>query len=86
MKAVDHIDGNPRNNDLSNLKLVSGWRTAVAVKTDKQKLRLALRALKIADGVMSYCQGDAWERECTEKDRAKFNALYEQLIGKPGEA
>lgn len=46
----------------------------------KQQLRLAKQALKLADSIMEYCAGDAWERECTEKDRAKFNALYERLF------
>ena len=55
-------------------------------KTDKQKLRLALRALKLADGVMSYCGGDRWERECTQKDRDKFNEIYGELAGTGGTA
>ncbi len=50
--------------------------------TDKQKLRLALRALKLADGVMEYCAGDAWERECTAADRKKFEEIYDQLVGR----
>ncbi len=54
--------------------------------TDKQKLRLALRAIRLADGVMEYCGGDAWERECTQPDRDKFNELYKKLTGKGGSA
>lgn len=41
---------------------------------------MAMRALKLADGVMFYCGGDAWERECTESDREEFDKLYEQLL------
>lgn len=52
----------------------------MAVKlTTQQRLRLALRALKLADGIMEYCGGDKWERECTEVDRKKFDELYTRI-------
>jgi hypothetical protein len=38
-----------------------------------------LRALRLADEVMGYCQGDSWERECTKDDRAEFDKLYEEI-------
>lgn len=53
--------------------------------TTEQRLRLALRALKLAEGIMEYCGGDKWERECTEKDRAKFNDLMDRITGKRGQ-
>ena len=40
----------------------------------------AKKALRLAKGVMEYCQGDAWERECTEEDRRHFEELYFELI------
>jgi len=39
-----------------------------------------LRALELADSIMDYCGGDAWERECTKNDRNEFNTLYEELL------
>lgn len=27
---------------------------------------------------MDYCQGDAWERECTEADRERFARLAQE--------
>lgn len=54
--------------------------------TDRQRLTLALRALRLAESIMEYCGGDAWERECTEKDRAKFNELYERITGRVSNA
>lgn len=55
--------------------------------TTAQQLKLAKQALKLADSVMSYCGGDRWEAECTAKDRAKFNTIYEKLFpGKQGGA
>jgi hypothetical protein len=46
----------------------------------KAKLRKAKRALKLAEGIMEYCQGDKWERECTADDRKKFYELYEKIL------
>jgi len=37
-------------------------------------------ALDLAKGIMDYCQGDAWERECTQADREKFDKIYEELF------
>lgn len=54
--------------------------------TKEQKLRLALRALKLANETMSYCQGDSWEQEGTRGARNAFNDLFERITGKPGEA
>lgn len=61
--------------------------------TDKEKirnlanqLRKAKKALKLADGIMDYYGGDAWERECTEKDRKKYNELYKELMGEESAA
>jgi hypothetical protein len=49
----------------------------------KAKLALALDALELAEGVMSYCQGDAWERECTEDAREKFRVTYDTFFPPP---
>jgi hypothetical protein len=49
----------------------------------EEQLALAKEGLEVASGVMSYCQGDAWERECTEKDRARFDEIYETFNPKP---
>lgn len=51
-------------------------KVELASMTDAEKLALALEALELAEGVMSYCQGDAWERECTAKDRDAFDEIY----------
>lgn len=48
------------------------------IKVLKAKLSVAERALELAEGIMDYC-GDAWERECTEKDRDEFAKLYEEF-------
>jgi hypothetical protein len=36
-------------------------------------------ALDLAKGILDYCPGDRWERECTQEDRERFNQLYEEL-------
>ena len=43
---------------------------------NKEKI---LRALELADSIMDYCGGDAWERECTKDDRNEFGKLYEEI-------
>ena len=48
-------------------------------KEHKEWKKKALKALKLAEGIMEYCQGDKWERECTAKSRAEFASLYEGL-------
>lgn len=53
---------------------------------DAQRLRIAKRAMKLAEGVMSYCPGDKWEQEGTKKDRDRFNDLYEKIFGEKGGA
>lgn len=53
---------------------------------DKQKLQKALHALRIANDIMQYCGGDAWEREATAKDRKAFNTLYKEVTDQEGEA
>lgn len=52
------------------------------MKKMQADLRMAKRALKLADSVMSYCGGDKWERECTADERKKFTELYEKVMGK----
>jgi len=49
--------------------------------TDKQKLRKALRAMRLANDIMDYCGADAWEREATKKDRDQFDKIYVELLG-----
>ena len=44
--------------------------------TTEEKLELALKALELADGIMDYCGGDSWERECTADDRKEYQRLY----------
>jgi hypothetical protein len=51
--------------------------------TDSERLTLALEALQLADGVMAYCGGDAWERECTADDRGRFATIYAKLFPPP---
>jgi hypothetical protein len=46
---------------------------------DNKKWEKILRALELADSIMEYCGGDAWERECTRDDRNEFSKLYEEL-------
>lgn len=43
-------------------------------------LRKARRALRLADSVMEYCGGDAWEREATADDRDEFGKLYDEVM------
>jgi hypothetical protein len=52
----------------------------------EHQLKLAKRALSLADNIMAYCGGDLWERECTEKDRNRYKALYKTVTGKESEA
>lgn len=52
----------------------------------KKKLSKAMEAIELADSIMAYAAGDAWERECTKEDRDKFRKLYEELNNKVGEA
>lgn len=48
--------------------------------TIEQKLAIAMEALELANGVMEYCGGDAWEREVTRDDRLRFSDLHEMLL------
>lgn len=56
------------------------------VKKMQNDLRRAKRALALADSIMDYCQGDKWERKCTEKDRKKFSKIFEQLMKRGNES
>lgn len=60
--------------------------TEKSEKTLQSQLRKAKRAMKLANGVMEYCGGDKWERECTQADRNKFNKIYKEIFGKEGTA
>jgi len=42
-------------------------------------------AMHIASEVMEYCQGDAWERECTENKRNRFDEIYNKFFPAPKE-
>ena len=42
-------------------------------------------ALTLARSIIDYCQGDAWERECTKDDRERFDELYNEFFPKPKE-
>lgn len=66
-------------NMLSSL-LADRQRLQAEMKAKDAKLERALRAIEHAEAVMSYCSGDAWERECTEKDRDAFDELYAELF------
>ena len=35
-----------------------------------------MRALKLAEQVMSYSRGDAWERDCTQTEYDEFMEIY----------
>lgn len=39
-----------------------------------------LDALECANNVMKLSQGDAWERECTQHDRIRFNEIYQKAF------
>lgn len=63
-------------------------RAAVAELIERERkasemLAIALEAVEIADGVMAYCQGDAWEREATADSRDEFQRKYEILFPPP---
>jgi hypothetical protein len=45
----------------------------------KDLLAKCLQAIDIAESVMDYCGGDAWERECTADDRAAFSRLADEV-------
>lgn len=40
-------------------------------------------AVQCAANILDYVSGDAWERECTEKDRLKFDDLMAELFPDP---
>lgn len=42
-----------------------------------------IEALHLAKEVLNICGGDAWERECSESSRCKFEELYEELFPTP---
>lgn len=56
-------------------------RQVVELAELKAKFTKAMEALELADGIMSVSRGDAYERECTEKDYDKFNELWDDLSG-----
>lgn len=49
----------------------------------KEKLALAMEALDLAEGIMSFSRGDAYERECTDEDYQKFTEIYQQFNPPP---
>ncbi|WP_369913926.1 hypothetical protein AB8810_12930 [Xanthomonas sp. NCPPB 3005] len=49
----------------------------------ERRYNLALEAIEVADDVMSYCSGDAWEREATEGDRKNFAKIRDELMPPP---
>lgn len=48
------------------------------------RLRKALRAMRLARSILDYVPGDRWEQEVTTKDRDKFEALCVELLDKGG--
>lgn len=48
--------------------------------SDDEKLALALKALELAESIMGYSRGDAWERECTQSDYDEFSEIYAKLV------
>ena len=55
-------------------------RAAAIIITELEAQAVELRkAIQLADGIMAYCQGDAWERECTEEDRKAFDEICNKL-------
>ena len=42
-----------------------------------------IEAIEIAKGIIDYCGGDAWERECTQESRDRFQEIYEELFPTP---
>jgi predicted restriction endonuclease len=47
------------------------------MQTDK-----LIEAIEIAKDIIDYCPGDAWERECTQEARDRFQEIYEELFPK----
>lgn len=45
----------------------------------RARLKKAIEAIRIAEGIIEYCPGDRWEREVTAEDRARFAKLVEEL-------
>jgi hypothetical protein len=45
----------------------------------KAQLAKALDALNLAEGIMSFSRGDAYERECTDNDYDAFKTIYKQF-------
>jgi hypothetical protein len=41
-----------------------------------------IEAIEIAKDIIDYCGGDAWERECTQEARDRFQEIYEELFPK----
>jgi uncharacterized C2H2 Zn-finger protein len=46
----------------------------------EHRLARALEALSLAEDIMSYSRGDAWEREATEKDYNSFREIYTEFF------
>lgn len=66
------------------MTIIKRTKSFLNVKKMRHDLRRAKRALVMADSIMNYCQGDKWERECTKKDRKKFDKIFEKMIGREG--
>lgn len=49
----------------------------------KEKLAKVLEALDLAESIMSFARGDAYERECTDEDYRKFTKIYEEFNPPP---
>lgn len=47
--------------------------------TPNQRLAKALKAIRIAQGILDYVPGDKWEREVTKRDRETFDKLCAEL-------
>lgn len=50
---------------------------------NQNRIALMEEALRLASGIIDYCPGDVWERECTGDDRMRFQEIYRQLFPEP---
>ena len=53
------------------------------VRELERRIGIAETAIECASGIIDYCAGDAWERECTEDARNTFSSIYSELFPQP---
>ena len=60
-------------------------RTTLAAHIAQQDATIArlTELAEVADGIISVCGGDAWERECTADGRSEYDRLRAELFPQP---